>query len=288
MSEEQSGTVTQEAQPAEVVEEVVTEEVQPEEGEASGEPAASGEGTPETPEGEKETPAQERIRELANLRREAENRAKALEQRLAEVEHKFSTTQVEQTIDVNALNAHLGKMRDEIDFLRIDGKHLEADLKEQERNALITEYKEWQKQDAERRQRVQTEQQSAAQKRQMLQKFDDACVFLAKESQIPDEAFAEMGTRFQKLVEADKVFARELLETLEYQGPIRAANLVHQRIKSDMAAEQKAVEDEKKRREDAKKKTITAGGTDPEGKVTNPDKLSMDEWLKWRNEQLKK
>lgn len=285
MEELEGAAVSAEAQPAEVVEEVEVTEA-----EASGEVETSTEGEEAKEEEPKEEPtaAQKRIQELANLRREAENRAKALEERLNEVESKFTAQQQAPTVDVNALNTHLGTMREEIEFLRIDGKHLEADLKETERNALIREYQEWQKADKDRRTRVETERQQSAGRVAALKSFDNAVAFLAKEQNIPEAVMTTLGEVFSEVVQADKVFARELLETIQYQGPIKAAHLAHEKVKGVIAEREKAAIAEKAAKEAAKTTAAAvrpSGGT-PTGAKGLSDDLPMDEWVKRREAQL--
>lgn len=304
MVEEQVAPVSEEVEPAEVQEEEEPETPEEEESEASTEDEDGTEesedsddeeeqsdedeeeGDEDEPSGQKKRSAQDRIQELANARREAEERATQLETRLKEIEEKFQQTlDNRQTVDVDALNNHLGKLRDQIEDLRLDGRHLEADMKEVERDKLITEYQSWQEADKEREKKLQRQQAESQYRQKSLQEFDQACAFLAKENNIPDDTFQNMGQIFQDVVKTDKVFAKRLMETIEYRGPVEAALMAHERVEKEIKSKEGKVKAEKEKKEKAKKSSVTSSGGKVE-KTKDPDKMDVDEWMKWREKQL--
>lgn len=190
-------------------------------------------------------------------RQEAEKRIEALEKRFQEAEERAKGP---QPLDEHRLNDYFGELRDEIDTLRLSGKHLEAEQKELQRDKLINEYIKY-KDDLTKHQKTQTTAQQNQQKAQQLaQQIDGAAEFYAQENKIPQEVFIQMGKKWQEVVQSDQLRARKFWETAHYQGPVAAIEYAHREVKSIMEQETKEVESVKEKKETGKEKQVGGGG----------------------------
>jgi hypothetical protein len=192
------------------------------------------------------------------------------------------------TVDTVALNNHLGQMREQIDFLRLEGRNLDADIMEQERLDLIREYKQWDQENRQREQATKATQETQAQVVKRLQEFDRAAVMLKDHYKLPDEVFSEMGNRFRELVQTDPVFQGEFKDMLDLHGPTKAAVFVHERLEADAKARKAAAEVEKKRRNEAKEVQVKPSAPGKPFAKGLDDQLPIDIWIQRRNAQLKK
>ena len=253
MADEQGASVSAEVPESE--QGVAETPISTEEGEASGQVETGGEETTEEPkpeESEEKKDANTRIRELA-----AEKAA--MKQKMAELEAKVAKVTAPQVpaVDENALNSHLGQMREKIDDLRIQGQHLQADLLEEDRNTLIREYRDWKKQRAEQ----QTQETSQQQFQQRLSELDKVAATYQDHYKIPPPLWKEMSAWFFKEMETDKLLAREFLDNIKV-SPVAAVRFAHEKAKPVFEAKAKQAAEEKKKREEGKQKQVggEAGG----------------------------
>lgn len=258
MEELEAGTVTgEESESAQTEEETRTSteetETSTQTDEGGGEQAEEeGAGEQTEPEGR----AQERIQQLANEKREMANKLAALE---AKVNQVVSARDEIPAIDEQALNAHLGSLRDQIDDLRLDGNHIKADLLERQRNKIIDEYETWQQQQT-AKQSQNTEQQHY---RKALDDTLSAANLYREHYNVPQPLWDEMGQWFSGELEKDKLLAQEFNDVMLRQGPVAAVRFAHDRAKPVFEQKAKQVAEDKKKREAAKTKQVggEAGGT---------------------------
>ena len=258
MEELEAGTVTgEESESAQTEEETRTSteetETSTQTDEGGGEQAEEeGAGEQTEPEGR----AQERIQQLANEKREMANKLAALE---AKVNQVVSARDEIPAIDEQALNAHLGSLRDQIDDLRLDGNHIKADLLERQRNKIIDEYETWQQQQT-ARQSQQTEQQHY---KKALDDTLAAANLYREHYNVPQPLWDEIGQWFSGELEKDKLLAQEFNDVMLRQGPVAAVRFAHDRAKPVFEQKAKQVAEDKKKREAAKTKQVggEAGGT---------------------------
>lgn len=237
---------------------ITTEETETEETEESDETGEE-EGAAdqeETEEQKKEKALLAKAQDEKRKRQEAEKRIEALEKRFQEAEERSKSP---QPLDEQRLNDYFGELRDEIDTLRLSGKHLEAEQKELQRDKLINEYIKY-KEDLAKHQTTQTTAQQHQQKAQQLaQQIDSAAEFYAQENKIPKEVFMKMGQKWQEVVQTDQLRARKFWETAHYQGPVAAIEYAHREVKSIMEQESTEVESTKQKKESGKEKQVGGG-----------------------------
>ncbi len=258
MEDLEAGTVTGEEEVTEPLETANTEPPEEEtdasvqEDEDSGEPAE--EVDDEGPEHKKD--AQSRIRELIDRDKEKERKIAALE---ARVNQAISAKDEIPAINEQALNAHLGDLRDQIDDLRLDGNHIKADLLERQRNKIIDEYETWQQQQT-AKQSQNTEQQHY---RKALDDTLSAANLYREHYNVPQPLWDEIGQWFSGELEKDKLLAQEFNDVMLRQGPVAAVRFAHDRAKPVFEQKAKQVAEDKKKREAAKTKQVggEAGGT---------------------------
>ena len=275
----------QEEEIAEVEEQETEEQPSEEDSEASdqenevGSQEADQKTEEEEPKEAKQT-AQERIQQLANEKRE-------LKERLDRLESEFQEQKTRAPkVDEDRLNNYLGELRDEIDTLRLEGKHLEADLKERQRNGLLDEYEKWQKQSKEEAARQQQQQLTKSQSEQLSRDLDDAAMFYARSKGIPEAAMDEMGKEWSEIIQADQLTARKFWEIAQKQGPVTAIEFAHDKVTAQRErVKDKAVET-KEQKEQAKEKTVSVGAKHTNEPSENYKKLlakakrsgSDDDW----------
>jgi|LGVE01.1.fsa_nt_gb predicted RNase H-like nuclease (RuvC/YqgF family) len=196
--------------------------------------------------------AQSRIQQLANEKRDLANKLDALE---SKVNQTLEQRNEIPAINEEALNAHLGQMREQIDDLRLEGNHLQADMLERKRNGLLDEYDKWQKGAEEKK-------QQNGQQQQYQQQLDGVLVAADKYQEhynVPKPLWDEMGQWFRGEMEADKLLAQEFDDVMLRQGPVAAVRFAHDRAKPVFEAKAREATEAKKKREAAKGKQPGGG-----------------------------
>lgn len=257
MAEEEAGVVTGgEGEPTPLES---TETLTP----AAEEPAASletEEGVTdegEEAEGEKGR-AQERIRQLIDRNKESDRRIAELETKVSAV---IQEKQTIPAIDESALNTHLGNMRDQIEELRMNGNHLQADILDRKRNNLIDEYEKWQVQATEQ----QGKQTDAAAWDKTLADLSTTSDMYRDHMKIPAPVWDEMGQWFAAEMKTDKLLEKEFVDILKRNGPVSAIRFAHEKAKPAMEAKTARLAADKAKK-DAAKATQTGGGGADGGK----------------------
>lgn len=197
--------------------------------------------------------ANTRIQQLANEKRELATKLEALE---AKVNQSLEEKNAIPAVDEQALNAHLGQMREQIEDLRLEGNHLQADLLERKRNGLLDEYDKWQKGAEEKK-------QQNGQQEQYKQALDGVLVAADQYQEhynIPKPLWDEMGTWFRGECEKDSLLGREFDDIMFRQGPVAAVRFAHDKAKPVFEAKAKEATEAKQKREAGKSKQ-PGGGT---------------------------
>lgn len=206
----------------------------------------------EGPEEPAKKDAQSRIQQLANEKRELAEKLEALEARVNQTLEQ--RTEI-PAVDEGALNAHLGQMREQIDDLRMDGKHLEADLLERQRNNLIDEYDKWQRSAAEKQQQTTQQQQQNQQRQQAYDAVDVAAGLYKQENNIPDELFKEGGEWFRTELDKSPLLRQQFEEKMFLQGSVAAVDWAYkEKVKPLFDQRAKEAAEAKQKREAGKNK----------------------------------
>ena len=267
MDTEEVGTVTEEAgglaESAETQEEeTITTEEETEastdnEGGSEEESDEDSQAESEETKGHKKD-AQARIQELANKNRE-------MSEKLAQLEGKFQAEQEKaQTparVNEQALNQYLGELRDEIDTLRLEGSHLQAEKKERERDKLIDAYEKHTAELAEYEKKSQGRNVQQEQAMAMARAIEEAASFYAKENKIPQPVFDDMGKRWRSIAEGSAVVQRKFAELARFQGPVSAIEYAYNQVKEAIKMEESAATETKAAKEAGKAKQVTGSPT---------------------------
>lgn len=262
MSEEdisQAGTVTGEA-----AESVPQEEQTPastEEAEASTDSAEGGTPEGEEAETEEKSRAQERIQQEIAKRKQVEERLSRIE---AQLQAKLQAEAPPPDIDVERLNGWLAQTREQIEDMRLEGRHLEADLLEDQRRTVLAEFKAHQQKAQQYQSEQAKRQQEEAQYVARLQSLDQAAELYRQEMKIPEEVWNKGAEQWHSILAQNPLLDRQYWDIWNRQGDVAAIKFAHDHMTKVQAEEAKKLQ-EAKAKKDAGKVNITGAGEAPSG-----------------------
>lgn len=257
------------------------------------------EGEGEEAKGPKKLTAQERIQQLANATREAKEEAERARAEAAEIKAAFQKAEEERQaatknfvdIDFDKVNADIAAKMEQIEELRLEGtvdSRIKARAIEREIARLEEAIEVNEKEKARYQQEQEQAQKASAQRQAQLDGFGRAAEFYREQSKIPPEVWDAGGKWVTQQFEKDPVLAAEFRDRFETQGAIPTIKWLHKLAQEGMGKE---AEDAKKAKEKAKEQH--AGGASAATAATKPNNgppknATMDEWVRWREEQIAK
>lgn len=233
-----------------------------EEAEASPESVEGGQPTEEAESEEHRPKAQERIQELANKNKELAQKIEGLERAFRQKQELEAVPFL--NLDMQAINAHIAQASDQIEELKLEGKHFEAQKLQRDLDKLIDEVdaneakrKEWSQRQGQ--QQTQAQQFEAA-----VKALDDAAEFYREKKGIPQEVWDKGADQWYAMRQADPILDRQYTEIWMRQGEIAAIQFAEEHVQKAQSAETKKLEEAKKKA-DAGKVNIAATGAPPAG-----------------------
>lgn len=226
-----------------------------------GETAPEGETTTKAAEAEEvtdkqphQTTASERIQQLINER-------KASDAKLAELEAKFNAIQQPAEakpdfyeVDMNALNAHVGNTLDQIDALRLEGRHIEALQLQDGLASLKTDLQQNEAKKAAWQEKQQTQQRMASRDAEIDAGIQKAAEFVRLQHNITPEAWKVAEDFFGNALKADPMLYAQYAE-LAVIRPVAALLFAKDYCEKHMKAPETAAQKE------AAKATLAPSGS---------------------------
>ena len=215
------------------------------------------------PRGKQKLSAQERIQQEISRRKAAEDQLGERDRRIAVLEQRFEQSQQQAApyvdVDMEKLSRHLDNLRDEAEELRLDGKPIEAAMKDREYARLIDAYEQNERAKNEALKQRSADEQKAQAYNEFMVKLDRAAEFYRAENQIPQDVWDTAGEWLAQRFQENRTLQLEFDDRARV-SPIAAIKWAHGFIEEHMAQEAQAA---KQGKQEAKKRLVggaSAGG----------------------------